>query len=418
MSRAVARRVTAITVGAGLLLPVLAPVAAGDEIGDLDRARQELDDANRDLDDLRDAIQRTDAEVAALDVALLEATTDLARLQEELADASELHQRRAAEQAEATDALLAADAALDGALASWHADRDQLADRARHAYVHGRAFEPELLLRGMRGADDWHEVAVTFETVGRIAADDADLVERSGAITRSTAQLRAEVAEARRVALHASQAAATQARHVADLEAEAATSLEAIEQTRRDRTAALAALEADEQARAMLVDDLEAQVAELELSAETVLVPVVVDLDPYGPPPAWATGLGQAGQRWGAAIEATAARHGIDGRLLAALVWTESGFRPDAVSSAGALGLAQLMPGTAHGLEVDPADPLANLDGGARYLRAQLDAFGRVDLALAAYNAGPGRVDGRVPDIVETQLYVRRVLERYGKLRG
>ncbi len=418
MSRAVAHRATAAVVTAGLLLTVLAPVAVGDEISDLDRARQELDDANRDLDDLRDAIQRTDAEVAALDVALLEASTELAQLQEELTDASELHERRTAEQEEATDALLAADAALDDALASWNTDRDQLAQRARHAYVHGRTSEPELLLRGVRGADDWHEVAVTFETVGRIAADDADLVERSGASTRNTAQLRAEVAEARTAAVDASQAAATQARHVAGLEAEAATTLEAIEQTRRDRTAALAALEADEQARAMLVDDLEAQVAELELSAAAVLVPIDVDLDPYGPPPAWAVGLGDGGQRWGAAIEATAARHGIDARLLAALVWTESAFRPDAVSSAGALGLAQLMPGTARGLGVDPADPLANLDGGARYLRTQLDAFGRVDLALAAYNAGPGRVDGRIPDIVETQLYVRRVLDRYEKLRG
>ena len=418
MSRAATHRAAVAVVAAGLLLTVLTPVAAGDEISDLDRARQELDDANRDLDDLRDRIQRTDAEVAALDVALLEATTDLAELQDELADASELHERRVAEQAEATDALLAADAALEAEVASWNADRDQLADRARHAYVHGRTSEPELLLRGVRGADDWHEVAVTFETVGRIAADDAELVERSGASTRSTAQLRAEVADARRAALEASQAAATQARHVAGLEAEAAATVEDVEQTRQDRTDALASLEADEHARAMLVDDLEAQVAELELSAETVLVPVVVDLDPYGPPPAWAVGLSEDGQRWAAAIEATAARHGIDGRLLAALVWTESGFRPDAVSSAGALGLAQLMPGTARGLGVDPADPLANLDGGARYLRTQLDAFGRVDLALAAYNAGPGRVDGRVPDIVETQLYVRRVLERYERLRG
>jgi hypothetical protein len=123
-----------------------------------------------------------------------------------------------------------------------------------------------------------------------------------------------------------------------------------------------------------------------------VFVPIVVDLDVHGPPPAWASRLPAAGRPYAAAIEATAARHGIDGRLLAALVWTESNFRPDAVSHAGALGLAQLMPGTARGLGVDPRDPLQNLDGGARYLRTQLDRFGRVDLALAAYNAGPGRV--------------------------
>ena len=65
-------------------------------------------------------------------------------------------------------------------------------------------------------------------------------------------------------------------------------------------------------------------------------------------------------------------------------------------------------------------DDLANLAGGARYLRSMLDQFGRVDLALAAYNAGPGRVQrvGRIPDIVETQLYVVRVLERYERLGG
>jgi soluble lytic murein transglycosylase-like protein len=84
---------------------------------------------------------------------------------------------------------------------------------------------------------------------------------------------------------------------------------------------------------------------------------------------------------------------------------------------AGAIGLAQLMPGTARGLGVDPYDAWQNLVGGATYLRIQLDRFGQVDLALAAYNAGPGRVvDGRVPSITETQLYVLRVLERYNAI--
>ncbi|MTV24269.1 lytic transglycosylase domain-containing protein [Nitriliruptoraceae bacterium ZYF776] len=178
----------------------------------------------------------------------------------------------------------------------------------------------------------------------------------------------------------------------------------------------LAGLEGDAAARAVLVRDLEARVAELERAAALALV-APVDLPLDGPTPTWAHGLPDAGRRWSPAIASVAGRHGLDPRLLAALVWTESNFRPEAVSHAGAIGLAQLMPGTARGLDVDPWDPVANLDGGARYLTTQLRAFGRVDLALAAYNAGPARVRGAVPDIVETQLYVARVLERFDRLR-
>jgi soluble lytic murein transglycosylase-like protein len=132
----------------------------------------------------------------------------------------------------------------------------------------------------------------------------------------------------------------------------------------------------------------------------------------------WAERLPAAGADWAGDIEAAAANHDLDPRLLAALVWSESAFQPDAVSSAGAIGLTQLMPETAATLGVDPHDPQQNLEGGARFLRMMLDRFGSERLALAAYNAGPGRVEraGGVPDIAETQAYVSVVLDRYEHL--
>lgn len=133
----------------------------------------------------------------------------------------------------------------------------------------------------------------------------------------------------------------------------------------------------------------------------------------------WKAKLPAAGRVWADAIEAAAGRHGVDPRLLAALVRAESGFRPQARSSAGAIGLAQLMPATARGLGVDPYDPAANLDGGARYLRDMQRRFGSDALALAAYNAGPGRVErsGGIPNIPETRAYVARVLRFYQELQ-
>lgn len=134
----------------------------------------------------------------------------------------------------------------------------------------------------------------------------------------------------------------------------------------------------------------------------------------------WTDGLPERGLRYSGLIEQAAAAAGIDPRLLAAVAWAESGFKADAISHAGAIGLVQLMPGTAAGLGVDPWDPAQNLQGGARYLATQLGRFGRVDHALAAYNAGPGRVQraGGIPNIAETKAYVPKVLEYYARLGG
>lgn len=131
-------------------------------------------------------------------------------------------------------------------------------------------------------------------------------------------------------------------------------------------------------------------------------------------PTKWGTGEGAAftGRYNGpylAMARDAARRHGVPEDLFLKLVQQESGFNPKAVSSKGALGLAQLMPDTARILRVDPLDPYQNLDGGARYLMQQYRAFGNWRLALAAYNAGPGAVQkhGGVPPFRETQNYVK-----------
>lgn len=117
-----------------------------------------------------------------------------------------------------------------------------------------------------------------------------------------------------------------------------------------------------------------------------------------------------------AAIAEAERQYGLPTNLLRALIWTESRFNPMAVSPAGAAGLAQLMPGTARELGVrNRHDPIASINGGARYLRDMLKRFEAVHLALAAYNAGPGAVSRSqgIPKNGETPQYVRTVLARW-----
>ncbi|MBF0284260.1 MAG: lytic transglycosylase domain-containing protein [Magnetococcales bacterium] len=117
-------------------------------------------------------------------------------------------------------------------------------------------------------------------------------------------------------------------------------------------------------------------------------------------------------------IHQAARETGLDPRLIRAVVAAESDFDPNAVSHAGAVGLMQLMPGTARDMGVSNRfHPQQNLRGGARYLKQMLDQFDSLTLAIAAYNAGPGAVQqyGGIPPYPETKQYVSRVLRFYGR---
>lgn len=114
--------------------------------------------------------------------------------------------------------------------------------------------------------------------------------------------------------------------------------------------------------------------------------------------------------RWGKEIQTASAKYDVDPTLIAAVIEQESGGKPDIMSPAGAIGLMQLMPRTAKELGVNAYDPVQNIEGGTKYLATQLHRFGSVEMALAAYNAGPENVfNFRYMYIAETQNYIRNV---------
>ncbi len=115
-----------------------------------------------------------------------------------------------------------------------------------------------------------------------------------------------------------------------------------------------------------------------------------------------------------------ACQYGLPSALLDAVIAQESGYSSTAISGSGAMGIMQIMPGTARQLGLSsPLNPIANMHAGARYLRQQIDRFGRIDLALAAYNSGPERKSlnaGQIPAIPETMAYVRVITTNWARL--
>lgn len=133
-------------------------------------------------------------------------------------------------------------------------------------------------------------------------------------------------------------------------------------------------------------------------------------------------GAKESSGHWQDQIAPLAAKYGVDESLVRAVIRMESGGQTAAVSPKGAMGIMQLMPGTARMLGVeDPFDPAQNLEGGIKYLSQLSDKYqGDMTKTLAAYNAGPGRVDayGGIPPFAETQNYVKNVLAMYRRNSG
>ena len=152
------------------------------------------------------------------------------------------------------------------------------------------------------------------------------------------------------------------------------------------------------------------KVQDVDLSKATTIRRVL----PETAPPAAAPAVAPAGGAtpYAALFAKAGAQHGVSPALLTAVARAESGFDPTARSSAGAQGLMQLMPATAKSLGVDPLQPAQAVDGAARLLKSHLARFGATELALAAYNAGPGAVakHGGVPPYAETKAYVAKVM--------
>lgn len=417
-----ARLTVALTVAASLVLLAVAPPAPA--VADIGRTQEELDAVSRDLEEIVRQLDAIADEIDEIDRRLGNANAELRRIRDDLAAAESGIDAAQTAEAEA----LARIAQAEGRLAEVQADlamtRDRLQGRLVQTFKYGRTTSVDIVMRGTVGALDLHELALTLNTVGRITDDDRGLVADMELLATEQIELIDEQTAARVAAVEARDAATRQRDRIAELESEQRQVIAAIDADRARRQAVFDELEADKEQLAALAAALAEEIRRLQLANLSVIMPVG---GVFVGVPEWAGRLPSRGQPYSALVASAAATQGVDGRLLAALVWSESSFRPSAVSRAGAAGLSQLMPGTARGLglRVDGAvdqrfDPEMNLNAGARYLRQQIVRFGSVELGLAAYNAGPGNVNryGGIPPFAETQFYVYIVMRRYAQIVG
>lgn len=428
-SQRISRRVAAAALAAALLVPV-APEAAAGTASWLRRSRVDLRGARAHMAAVDHDVWAMQRALAAADTRLAISTDRLAGLRARLASAERAY-RRARRRAALVGYRMAI---VNGQL---RASRRRL---GRHRFslalhvdgLYRFAGDGGRMLSALAGADDLREFTSGVSYLESALRVDRRLLEGDVELNRMVTRARRRMTALRRVqGIEQSllDRSRDNLRFLAERQREVTGEIRRLVRARRR---ALATLHADREHAAVLVRLLGTVTARLadqlrrdQLRAERRAppAPTVDPLAPLpraGPPPEWAGSLPEEGRTWAVAIEAAARRYGVDGRLFAALVWAESAFQPAARSSAGATGLAQLMPQTAAGLGVDPAVPGQNLQGGARYLSEQLRRFGSTELALAAYNAGPTAVQeaGGVPDIAETQAYVVRVLTLYEQLRG
>ena len=437
-----------------LMLAVLLLVAAAapGPVGSPALANSELDAAEREraaveqrLEDVQRRLEEISAEIAEINDRLALATSELRSIRRDLQVAEEGIADAEAEEALALERIEIADTRLGELEAELTVTQERLERRIVQTFKHGRPASLDIVVRGTVGALDLHEIAITRATVGRITDDDRRLVRTMEELAAEQQELIDDATAARVAAVAARDEAVRQRTRIVALEAEQRRVVSAIRVDQERRQRVFDELEADRAALAALAAMLEERIRALRLGVSNVILPVGTVVSGV---PSWASSLPAHGQPYAALIHQVSASEGIDGRLMAALIWTESSFRPNAVSRVGAAGLSQLMPGTARslGLRVDSSvdqrfDPEANVRAGARYLRSRIVRFGSVELGLAAYNAGAGHVAtcrlgnptpwqnpctnqtnlGGIPPFTETQLYVggsRGVLANYQRIIG
>lgn len=382
-----------------------------DTRNELSEARDRLESADSRVDEAARTLSRIDAELDA-------ATAELRRLEGRLAEAEGRLAEAESRTEEVTRRLRAHDDDLHELVAAGDENEDLLDAQAAATYKHGGGARAGAMWSSLLFAGDLHELSLGARVVRETLDGQEKLVSGSKELTVAAARARREIATLR-AERRLQEAAAERARNEAAAIVSRQEQLTGEVAAERDRKARiLAETEADREQAEALVGRLRELTIELTKELLDGIEIEWQEIEIEGEVPDWAHRLPPRGQYWAPAINGAASQVGIDPRLFAALVWAESSFHPGAVSRVGAIGLAQLMPGTAAGLGVDPTHPLQNLAGGARYLAQQYATFGSIDLALAAYNAGPGAVHryGGIPPYAETQYYVLAVLTYYQRL--